>query len=990
VAVAGVCLTLLFLYRGDSLWSPYYKIDIDQLMLEGASADQGDVIWGHRIVVNHDYHQKALDLSPEFVDRYGNLSSDVETAQRAYDLPYDFIEPADVLIVGAGAGNDVASALRYGALRVDAVEIDPLIAELGERLHPEMPYQSSRTNLIVDDARSFFEKNDRKYDLIVFGFLDSHTLLSSMSSVRLDNFVYTLECFEEAKSHLKDDGVVALTFSVAKKWIGARLRDMLATVFDSNPVAFEVGYDGGVTFIVGPGMDSTELTEEHRLQVLAAERRLDFKGVAPPATDDWPYLYLREHTVPDVYWQVLLLLLILSVIVILLVFPESTNVSLHFFFLGCAFFLLETKSITEAALLFGSTWIVNSVVISAILLMILGANLFHGAAEHRSRTALSAQRPHIRLRDVASPVLRRDHLCHLAEEDAYRRSSLWVKPTWIGGGWNGGVHLVDLRHKSSLSRRGFRLCLVLAGFASRDQIGGDTWRRTRWSPRGAVVISVVERIRQYAREQARGPLARLDFGLLVVVSLPVFIVLLLAQPGLPRTADGYLHLLRTVEVDQSWRDGIFYPRWAPDMAFGYGYPIFNYFAPLLYLITEAVHLLGPGFESSLKLVLIGSLLCGAGGMYALVKDHLGARAGVLAAATYIYAPYMLRDVFVSGVYAEFLALSLMPLALWSVYRLITRGNPLYLLTSSLLCGAVVISHNITGMLFFPLLVSFAVWTIWSHRRRSAILRTVLALILSLALVALFLLPALVEKPLVNLDRLTEDYFDFRQHFLSLAEILSPSVVPDGRSFNPVWLLNLGTAQVFLAALGVLALVVGYLARWQRMQGLFFVLVLVISVAMMLPVSTPVWQHVPLVAFTEFPWRFLGPAVLASSFLAGNSVHLWSRLRWRHSSTVLLALSVIFTVGAVFVHLYQEWPPSRREDLSPQDVVQHELRTGIVGTTSASECLWKNPLTHLSSLSIFLPAQSRSWMRGVSLNPRESSCLAIRWCLTSIAWNSRLP
>ncbi len=433
-------------------------------------------------------------------------------------------------------------------------------------------------------------------------------------------------------------------------------------------------------------------------------------------------------------------------------------------------------------------------------------------------------------------------------------------------------------------------------------------------------------------------MARLDFGLLVVASLPVFIVLLLAQPGLPRTADGYLHLLRTVEVDQSWRDGIFYPRWAPDMAFGYGYPIFNYFAPLLYLITEAVHLLGPGFESSLKLVLIGCLLCGAGGMYALARDQLGARAGVLAAATYIYAPYMLRDIFVSGVYAEFLALSLMPLALWSLYRLITRENPLYLLTSPLLCGAVVISHNITGMLFFPLLVSFAVWTIWSHRRRSAIPRTVLALILSLALVALFLLPALVEKPLVNLDRLREDYFDFRQHFLSLVEVLSPSVVPDGRSFNPVWLLNLGTAQVILATLGVLALVVGSLARWQRMQGLFFVLVLVISVAMMLPVSTSVWQHAPLLAFTEFPWRFLGLAVLASSFLAGNSVHLWSRLRWRHSSAVLLALSVIFAVGAVFVHLYQEWPPSRREDLSPKDVVQHELRTGIVGTTSASECL----------------------------------------------------
>lgn len=378
VAVAGVCLALLFLYRGESLWSPYYRIDLDSMILEDTSADEEDVSWGYRLIVNQDYHQKALNLSPGFVSRYGHLSSEVEMAQRAYDLPYDFISPKDVLIVGSGAGNDVASALRYGATRVDAVEIDPLIADLGERLHPEMPYQSPQVEVIVDDARSFFEKSGRKYDLIVFGFLDSHTLFSSMSSVRLDNFVYTIECLEEARGHLKEDGVVALTFSVAKKWIGARLRDMLATVFGEDPLAFEVGYDGGITFIVGPGAENLELSEEHRLQQLAADRRLDYEGVVPAATDDWPYLYLKERQVPDVYWQVLLLLLALSVVVVFLVFPESTRVSFHFFFLGCAFFLIETKSITETALLFGSTWIVNSIVISAILAMILAANLFVG------------------------------------------------------------------------------------------------------------------------------------------------------------------------------------------------------------------------------------------------------------------------------------------------------------------------------------------------------------------------------------------------------------------------------------------------------------------------------------------------------------------------------------------------------------------------------------------------------------------------------------
>jgi len=374
--VAVVCLGMLLLGRGDSRWSPYYKIDIGEVILKDPSADGGQVQWGHKLIVNQDYHQKALDLSPEFISQYGHLSPDVEVAQRAYDLPYDFIRPAEVLIVGAGAGNDVASALRHGVDRIDAVEIDPLIADLGDRLHPEMPYRSPQVNVVVDDARSFFEKSDGKYDLIVFGFLDSHTLFSSMSSVRLDNFVYTVECLEEAKGHLKEDGILALTFSVAKKWIGTRLGDMLEEVFDQEPLALEVGYDGGVTFIVGPGLEGIDLTEEHRLQQLAAERRLDYEGQAPPATDDWPYLYLKEHTVPDVYWQVLLLLLILSVAAVFLIFPESTKVNLHFFFLGCAFFLIETKSITETALLFGSTWIVNSVVISAILIMILGANLF--------------------------------------------------------------------------------------------------------------------------------------------------------------------------------------------------------------------------------------------------------------------------------------------------------------------------------------------------------------------------------------------------------------------------------------------------------------------------------------------------------------------------------------------------------------------------------------------------------------------------------------
>ncbi len=432
--------------------------------------------------------------------------------------------------------------------------------------------------------------------------------------------------------------------------------------------------------------------------------------------------------------------------------------------------------------------------------------------------------------------------------------------------------------------------------------------------------------------------SRFDPGLLVVLLLPSFVAIVLLQPGIPRTADGYLHLLRVVEIHECWQDGVFYPRWAPDMAFGYGYPIFNYFAPMLYHLTEVVHLLGLGFESAFKLVVIGSLFLGGWGMYALTKDILNPRAGILAAAAYVYAPFMLREVFVRGGYAQILAMCIMPAALWSFRRLLTRDQPIYLPTTAVLCGAIVFSHNVGGMLFFPFLALFGVWIIVTLRRWDKIKWMLIALVTSLALVSFFLVPSLAENSLVKLDRVMEDYFDFSRHFLTLGEILSPSVVPDSASFNPVWLPNLGTAQVILGLLGLVGIAVGPLTPEQKKQAAFFPVMLFVSVFLSLPPSTPLWEHLPFLPYAQFPGRFLVIAILGAAVLAGASVLLWSKLPWRNLRLALLGLSLTATVAAAFVHLYSQWPPVPREQLSPKDVVAHELRTGIVGTTSDSECL----------------------------------------------------
>src|SRR5437667_2215452 len=192
-----------------TFWSPYYRITLQHVAgPSGWSRPSADVV-----EVNHDYHQKMLDLSPEFTARFPDAEPN-RSGRLAYEFPYRFVpQPGRVLVVGAGTGNDVAAALRHGATHVDAVEIDPYILELGRRYHPERPYDSPRVTIYVDDARAFFKKAKTKYDLIVFGYLDSHTMLTSFSSIRLDNYLYTIESLREARALLREGGSVVVAFA---------------------------------------------------------------------------------------------------------------------------------------------------------------------------------------------------------------------------------------------------------------------------------------------------------------------------------------------------------------------------------------------------------------------------------------------------------------------------------------------------------------------------------------------------------------------------------------------------------------------------------------------------------------------------------------------------------------------------------------------------------------------------------------------------------
>lgn len=324
------------------------------------------------------YYQRVNDLARS----NRNVDSDPELSKvrSYYEFPYQLYghAPSSVVVVGAGTGNDVAAALRNGAHRVDAVEIDPAILMEGRVAHPEHPYSDPHVHAIVNDARTFLRTTPEHYDLVVYGLLDSHTLLSQASSVRLDSFVYTVEGLREARSRLSRDGILSLSFAVMNPQLGRKIFLMLQNAFNGrSPLCVQAGYDEAVIFL--EANDRTLSVPTTLLQHTGfRDRTLLYSNpslVADMSTDDWPFFYMPKRVYPVSYVLMVAVALCLSIFVFtrfLDVRPQLGNAP--FFFLGAGFMLVETKAITELGLVFGNCWQVIGIVIIAILVMAFLAN----------------------------------------------------------------------------------------------------------------------------------------------------------------------------------------------------------------------------------------------------------------------------------------------------------------------------------------------------------------------------------------------------------------------------------------------------------------------------------------------------------------------------------------------------------------------------------------------------------------------------------------
>lgn len=336
-----------------------------------ASAYQDLTVRAGRGESRVDVSSQGLPLQSAFEFANGQLGA------MRFDMPFQFSrEVADVLVIGAGLGNEVAAALRRGAGRVDAIESDPVVLELGEAFHPEKPYDDKRVHFTSTDPRLFLRKLDRRYDLIVFASSGSPFAKAAFAPLRLNTLSLTDHTLRLARALLKEKGLLAVTFANLSDTQGKRVYQTLSQVFEGRaPIALQSGYDSGVVFFAGNGLETAAATA-NTLPVLTAH----YSQGGEPMTDDKPLL---DRTTSGYPWSSAgfsFALLVLSMVLSWALLPTERRTgkavsAWAVFFAGASVTLLETKAIASWLTEFGNTAPMAAAAFAASCALALIANV---------------------------------------------------------------------------------------------------------------------------------------------------------------------------------------------------------------------------------------------------------------------------------------------------------------------------------------------------------------------------------------------------------------------------------------------------------------------------------------------------------------------------------------------------------------------------------------------------------------------------------------
>jgi hypothetical protein len=335
-----------------------------------------------------------------------------------------------------------------------------------------------------------------------------------------------------------------------------------------------------------------------------------------------------------------------------------------------------------------------------------------------------------------------------------------------------------------------------------------------------------------------------------------------------------LQVMRVYEMGRCFVDGQIPCRWAPDMAYGYGQAMFNFYSAFPYYLGQLIKMVFPlSILGTVKSLFFVSIIASAVGMYLLGKEFWGRLGGVLSAVSYVYAPYHALDIFVRGALAESFALALIPFLWLFFYRLVIKPNFKNIALSSVFLAFLLSTHNISSLIYAPFtLLWVGFWIVYARAWKS-IPRVALAGLLGVGMSAFFLLPAIFEQSLVQIGNLVSDYSDFHAHFVTLTQLFIQRTWGFGPSiFGPYDDLSfqIGWPHWWLA---VPATIMGlYWFAKKNVKGLVVVGLVglfLFSAFLTHEKSLFIWENTPLISFVQFPWRFLGLSIFFLSFALGS-------------------------------------------------------------------------------------------------------------------------
>lgn len=355
---------------------------------------------------------------------------------------------------------------------------------------------------------------------------------------------------------------------------------------------------------------------------------------------------------------------------------------------------------------------------------------------------------------------------------------------------------------------------------------------------------------------------------ILIILLPAFSWL--TQPGYFTMHDD-LQTVRQLEMDLCFKDGQIPCRWGKELGYGFGYPLFNFYPPVPYLLGQVYRTFGLAYVDVVKAVGITGFILTAYFMYLLGRELWGKKGGLISMLIYTYAPYHSVDFYVRGAMNEFWAMAFYPAIFLSLYRLIKTNEFRYVLLTALSVAGLMLSHNPMLLIFTPVALVWTFFWLWRQHSLQSLSKLFFAALLALGLAAFFTIPVLVEQKFAHVETLTIGYFNFLAHFLDLNQIFfrinwgyGESILGPGDTMS----FALGFLQWFLP-LSVLVLF-SLVPKYRKYVPQLTILSIFILGALFMShsKSTPLWLRITPIQFLQFPWRFLTLAVFAASVMAG--------------------------------------------------------------------------------------------------------------------------